>query len=390
MAKSLLSSARVRALSIICGVALFAAGCGGQDTRPLTTMSPKGEQAKDIDSLARLIFYVAGVVFVLVLAALVLMIVKFRVKAGQEEGIDEPEQIHGNDKLEVIWTIVPLVLLMGLAVFNVSVILNLENHDEKAMKVEVVGQQWWWEYRYHLDGDWDSDPEIITANQMVIPVDTDIELKIRSNDVIHSFWIPALNGKKDAVPGRSHKLVFHANEEGTFDGQCTEYCGLSHGYMQMEVKAIAAADFATWTDAQTEPAEEPAAGSLAAEGKAEFEAQCAYCHQVNGLAEGSDGTPDPDYQGLGGDVPVALLSQNAPNLTHLMSRERFAGNMFDLKLDNGDLNVAELESWLRAPDEMKPMNNTRPGEVGNRQGMPNLGLDQTTIDKLVAYLQTLK
>ena len=277
---------------------------------------------------------------------------------------------------------------MVLAVFNVSVILNLEKSDPKALKVEVVGQQWWWEYRYHLDGDWDNDPEIITANQMVIPTGEDVELKIRSNDVIHSFWIPALNGKKDAVPGRSHKLVFHANEEGTFAGQCTEYCGLSHGYMQMEVKAVDGGAFADWLDAEQKPM--PEMTGLAAEGQAEFESRCAYCHQVNGLIEDSGATPNPEYAGLLGDTPPPLLSANAPNLTHLMSRDKFAGNMFDLYLENGELNEAELEAWLRAPDEMKPMNNTRPGEVGNQQGMPNLGLDQGTIDKLVAFLEELK
>ena len=131
-------------------VGLVLSGCGDQETRPLTTWSPKGEQAATIDTLARWIFYVAGVVFVAVPVVIVVLWVKFRVRGHEEEGIDEPEQIHGNDKLEILWTAIPLVLLMVLAVFNVSVILNLEKSDPKALKVEVVGQQWWWEYRYHF------------------------------------------------------------------------------------------------------------------------------------------------------------------------------------------------------------------------------------------------
>lgn len=366
---------------------LFLSSCGNQSTRPLTTWSPKGKQATEIDDLSRMIFIIAGVVGVLVFVILGSILLRYRRRKGDEDGIDEPEQVHGNNRLETLWTIVPAVILFGLAVFNVKTIWSVQEVGKNPMKIEVVGQQWWWEFRYH-DGGFSTDPTIITANQMVIPVDTDIELGIRSRDVIHSFWIPALNGKRDAVPGRTQPLIFHATKTGTFAGQCTEFCGLSHGYMQMEVKVLSQADFAKWVDDQT--ALPKTMTGMAAEGQKEFESRCAYCHQVNGLEKAANGKPNPNYKGLQGTAAPPLLSQNAPNLTHLMSRHKFAGNMFNLYLPDGTVDSAMLEAWLRAPDQLKPMNNARPGNAGNEQGMPNLGLDQPTIDKLVAYLTELK
>lgn len=370
-------------------VALLA-GCADQETRPLTTWHPKGDQARWIDSLSVTIFVIAGVVGVLVMAIIGYVLVRFRRRPDDVDGVDEPKQIEGHNAAELTWTIVPFVLLAVLAVFNIGTILKLPQVSKDALKVEVVGNQWWWEYRYHLDGNLNGDPEIITANQLVIPIDRDIRLAITSKDVIHSFWIPALNGKKDAVPGRSNKLVFHATETGIFEGTCTEFCGLSHAYMAMEVKAISKDDFDVWADAQKKPVDQTALSAKAKEGLTEFQSRCAYCHQVNGLEEGSDGTPNPKYMGLKGDTTPPIRSENAPNLTHLMSRRRFAGNLFPLYEEDGKTaNVSELKKWIAHPDQMKPMNATTPTSVGNQQGMPNLGLDEATIDKLVAFLVEL-
>lgn len=366
------------------------AGCGDQETRPLTTWHPKGDQAHWINSLSVTIFVIAGIVGVLVMGIIGYVVIRFRRRPDDVDGVNEPKQIEGHNAAELTWTILPFVLLAVLAVFNIGTILKLPQVSKDALKVEVVGNQWWWEYRYHLDGDLNSDPEIITANQLVIPVDRDIRLAITSKDVIHSFWIPALNGKKDAVPGRSNKLVFHATETGIFEGTCTEFCGLSHAYMAMEVKALTPEEFDVWADAQKKPIDQTALSATAKEGLTEFQSRCAYCHQVNGLEEGSDGTPNPKYMGLKGDTAPPVRSQNAPNLTHLMSRRKFAGNLFNLYEEDGKTaNVSELKKWVAHPDQMKPMNATTPTSVGNQQGMPNLGLDEATIDKLVAFLVEL-
>ena len=367
---------------------VFLAGCAAtRDTkgRPLTTLSPKGPQAQKIDNLVTPVFAVAGVVFVLVNAAVIFMVWRFRRRRDDVDGVDEPVQMHGNPRLEWAWTILPAILLLGLAVGNVKTLWSLEERDANPLKVEVIGQQWWWEFRYDTNND--GTPDIITANQMVIPAGRQVALTIRSNDVIHSFWIPSLNGKKDAVPGRSNPWSLEADKPGIYDGQCTEFCGLSHGYMRMQVKALSTADYDAWVTAQSAPAAEPAATNTdAVAGRAVFKAQCAQCHQVNGYDETgarTAGKPNTDYRG----AKHPLTSGNAPNLTHLMSRERFAGNMFDLHLGGkteGPINESEVGSWLRNPALKKPM------APDQNRGMPNLGLTEAQIHNLVAYLSTLK
>ncbi len=369
----------------VIGVALVAAlaSCGNQDTYPLTTLSPKGQQADTIHTLVKPIFAIAGVVFVVVQVMVVVIVIKFRRRRGEEHGENDPVQIHGNTPLELTWTALPAILLAGLAVLNVQTIFKLEQRVPDAIHVEVYGQQWWWEYRY--DVDLDGQPDIITANQMVVPAGRQVELNIRSRDVIHSFWIPALNGKMDASPGSTHFMAINANKPGIYEGQCTEFCGLSHGYMRMEVKALTPADYDQWVTDQTASPAEPG-NKLAEEGRTAFLSQCAYCHQVNGLtAEGeySDAGPVADYKGLDGKAVPTVRPGVAPNLTHLMSRERFAGNMFPLHYEDGKPDEGNLKDWLTDPKAMKPM------MPDNQQGMPNLNLDPATIDALVAYLVTL-
>jgi cytochrome c oxidase subunit 2 len=369
---------------------LVLAGCSN-DGRPLTTLDPQAKESNSIHDLAKPVFIVAGIVFVLVEGAVLFLVIRFRRRKGEEDGVDEPVQLHGNSKLEWAWTIAPALVLAVMAVGNITTIWDLENDQVNATtRVDVIGQQWWWEYRYDIDDDGKSD--IITANQLVIPVGETIGLNIRSNDVIHSFWIPALNGKKDAVPGRAHGLSFTADKPGLYQGQCTEYCGLSHGYMRMEVKVLDREDYDIWVAHQLKPAAEPELGTSAAAGKELFFPLCSTCHQINGYAK--DGTktgegPSDDY--LDGNIPEK--SGNAPNLTHLMSRRHFAGNMFPLYLDDadamspipeGEVDAGYLSRWLKDPTAMKPMDPTA------EQGMPNYQLTYADIEKLVAFLATLK
>ncbi len=374
---------------VIAGLAtlgLILSGCGymRDSDAPLNTLDPQGPQAQKIDDLGNKVYVVAAIVFVLVEGGIIYMIFRFRRRSHDEDGVKEPVQTHGHTRLEIAWTIVPAVILAVLAVGNVTTILDLEEVPDDALPVEVVGQQWWWEYRYDIDDD--GAPDIITANQMVIPAGRMIDLEITSNDVIHSFWIPKLNGKRDAVPGYKNDWTLEADEPGTYQGTCTEFCGLSHAYMRMEVKALSPADFDRWVEDQLKPPAEPEPGSLEAEGRQLFEQQCAQCHQINGYdpdAEpdpDTDGQPNPDYRG----AAHPLSSANAPNLTHLMSRDRFAGNLFALYDDEGQPNVANLGAWLRDPVAMKPAN------AQQNRGMPNLGLSEEQINALVAYLTTLE
>jgi len=346
---------------------------------PLDTLEPKGQYARAIDNLVNPVFIIAGVVFVLVQGGVIFMWWKFR-RRPDDDAL--PTQTHGNFKLEIGWTIVPALLLAGVAVASVLTLIDLEDRPEGAKEITVIGQQWWWEYRYDVDGDGEDD--IVTANDLVIPAGESISLSIESRDVIHSFWIPALNGKRDAVPGRSHPLLLQADEPGVFRGQCTEFCGLSHGYMRMRVVALSPEDYAAWEAAQVEGAAVPS-GSLARQGMEQFRTSCSACHLVRG-----DGGNTDVFNG------AALVSGAAPDLTHFASRGAFAGALFDLWEDvdgSGEiepdeigekLNVADLKAWLKDPPGRKPM------APGDGRGMPNLNLTDAQVDALVAYLETLE
>jgi len=368
---------------------------GSDAGRSLTTLSPKGERSQLIQNLIIPVFIVAGLVFIAVEVGIIWLIARFRRNASDVDGVDEPEQVHGNTPLEIGWTVVPAVILAVLAVFNVQTIVALDKVSDDAIQVTVVGQQWWWEYRYDLDADGKAD--IITATEATIPTGRDVKFSIQSNDVIHSFWIPALNGKKDAVPGHTHSLVLEASKPGIFQGQCTEFCGLSHGVMRMQVKALSPADYDLWVKAMLTPAAQPVTEDEIA-GQEIYVGQCARCHQVNGIVPTSKApfeyTSKP-YSNYGKLVNSSLSSKNAPNLSKFMMRDYFIGGLFPLYLGKIEPkvkpyegkaipNTNKLKEWLRNPSEVKAMN------ADNNQGMPNLGLSEQQIDQLTAYLLTLK
>jgi cytochrome c oxidase subunit 2 len=379
-----------RPAALIGGALLALAGCAAD--APLDTLKPQGPISRSIDSLSDPIFLIAGIVFVLVFGASGLIWWKFR----DDHSTDEfPPQVHGNFRAEIAWTIGPAVLMAAIGVFTLFGHFELNGEDRTDIvinvdgtatswdpEIVVVGQQWWWEFRYYfdgLDGVDLSDPrhlppaDIVTANQMVIPVGSEIGLSVTSRDVIHSFWIPALNGKRDAVPRRVSPWKIEADVPGFYFGQCTEFCGLSHARMQMQTVAMTPVDFQAWVDEQMQPAAEPA-DAAAQRGLAVFEGQCTRCHVVNGINGAIDDQPSK-----GAD----LVANAAPNLTHLMSRTTFAGGIFDLYEPDGSLNRTQLEAWLRnAPAE-------KPAYAEGRRGMPAMGLSEGQIDDVVAYLQTL-
>jgi cytochrome c oxidase subunit 2 len=230
--------------------------------------------------------------------------------------------------------------------------------------------------------------------------------------VIHSYWIPRLNGKKDAVPGRVHTLRMEADQPGIYSGQCTEFCGLSHARMRMEAVGLYPADFRTWVDNQLAPYAAPT-DALALTGEATFVAQCSRCHQVNGLTQaGTDAAGNATTTPVLANPDLYVVSGAAPNLTNLMTRNTFAGATWDLlSADCRDkvwkakpeefgalylagvgpecLNQSELREWLRNAPAKKPMfadPNNLESTGGKYRGMPNLNLTDDQIDELVAYL----
>jgi cytochrome c oxidase subunit 2 len=304
-------------------------------------------------------------------------------------------------------------LLAGISLPSIAVNIELTDTDNADCVFNVTGQQWWWEDDYPSAADGTvcgfapstEANTLVTSGQMIIPTDAKVVIRGTSRDVIHSFWVPKLNGKRDMVPGRTHTWNFQADQPGIFAGQCAEFCGLSHANMRMEIVALDDDDFQAWLDNQIAPYESPADGSLAAEGETEFISQCARCHQVNGLtdADGELVIAHPEDQ---------VYSGSAPNLSNLMTRNTFAGATWDLltepcrdevwEADPDEfgplylegvtpdcLNEIQLKEWLRNAPAMKPMYTDPEAltETDNLvRGMPYLALSEDQIDKLVAYL----
>lgn len=375
-------------LALFASALLLVTGCAAD--AELDTLQPQGPTARDIDKLLDPVLIIAYVVFFLVFGATIFIWWKFRDRHEDEEF---PTQVHGNTKLEILWTIIPTLILAVVSVFTLITLssVNSTETNEVMVTVEeesvlwepevvVVGQQWWWEFRYYFDGldgvdlsDARNLPpaDIVTAGQLVMPAGQEIELSITSRDVIHSFWIPALNGKRDAAPGRVHPWKLEADEPGVYFGQCTEFCGLSHSRMRMQAIALEPEDFQTWVDQQlTDQDPDLITDEAVARGLTVFENQCARCHVVNGVN---------DETSIGAD----LVSNAAPNLTHFMSRTTYAGGIFNLYEPDGTIDRTQLEAWLRnAPAE-------KPAYAEGRRGMPALGLSEDEIDDVVAYLETL-
>jgi cytochrome c oxidase subunit 2 len=386
---------RFAPVALVLPLVLLLASCASD--APQTTLEPKGPIARSIDSLWDGVFLVAVVVFIIVEFGTLALVIRFRKRKGDtdEDDDDLPAQTHGNTRLELAWTILPAIMLAVVGFFTLTTLVDINERDEDDLTIQVTGQQWWWEYTYDSDGDGEfTDEDVLTANDLVIPAGVDVNLDIRSNDVIHSYWIPALNGKKDAVPGRSHPLRLNADEAGVYVGQCTEYCGLSHGYMRQRVVALPQDEFDAWLEDQQGDAEMPS-GEEAEAGAELFATQCSGCHLARGINDA-----EFEEQGDGSEL---LVSANAPDLTHFASRGVFAGAIFDLWVDEdgdgivevdeigGELNRGDLEAWLRDPPGHKPMDAPALPEPGGEpiRGMPNLNLQEEQIDQLVAFLQTL-
>ena len=332
---------------------LVTAGCASD--APQDTLDPAGPYAETIDNLFMPVVWVAAAVFILVQGVIVFAVIRWRRRPTDDDD-DMPVQLHGNTKLEIGWTILPALVLGLIAVFTVPVIFELDAEPADALEVNVTGQKYWWGFDYPTDQpEFGISEGIVTANELHIPAGQPVYLTLTSPDVIHSFWAPRLNGKRDVVPGRTHTWSLQADEPGAYSGQCAEFCGASHANMRLKVVAHDPAGWDDWvTEMQTAPV--PPLAGAPAEGFELFQQRgCAACHRVEGAY----------------DV-VAPDSPPAPDLTKLFTRDCFAGCIYDLN------DRAELEAWLRDPQR----------KAGSLMVIGQLTEDD--IDKLYAYLETLQ
>ena len=324
--------ASIGALAIMLGLA----GCARDG--PMTTLIARSDLARSILHLYGIITWVAVAIALIVAAVLAWVLFRYH---GRDDAL--PPQTRGHTALEIGWTVAPALVLLAITVPTIQVIFRTQAAPgPAALEITVVGHQWWWEFSY-------PSLEVVTANELHVPAGRPVALTLLGPDVIHSFWVPQLGGKRDVVPGRLNRLIFTAETPGEYRGQCAEFCGASHANMGMRVIVDAPDAFERWVAAQKAAPAEPA--GLAAEGKAIFTASaCVGCHTIRGVSAGALG----------------------PDLTTFGSRRTLAAGM----LPN---TVQTVAAWLKNPPALKP---------GAK--MPALGLTDDQARAVATYLLSLK
>jgi len=240
-------------------------------TTVASIVTPKGSEADRIAGAWWLMFGLAAIVYVVVAGLIVYATVRGRRRGARPSGLREDA---------FIWiggVAAPVVILFVLAVVTVHTTEALRRPARGALAVDVAGEDWWWAVRY-------PGTDIVTANEIHLPVDRPVDLRLTSDNVIHSFWVPELAGKQDAIPGQPNHLRFTPEATGTFIGRCAEYCGLQHAHMEIRVIVQTATDFGRWQARQEATRTEPVS-DVAAAGAAIFQRQaCAGCHTVRGTS----------------------------------------------------------------------------------------------------------
>ncbi|HEX9109243.1 MAG TPA: cytochrome c oxidase subunit II [Longimicrobiales bacterium] len=323
--------------------------CLGACETASSAVAPAGPQAGKIADFFWVTLAILGTVWVLVIVFLLYAAQRRRLPPGEDPG-----QAPDVDARLTRWvgaaTIVTALIVIGFLVADVAVGRSLQRLAGKpnAVYVTVIGHQWWWEVRYTA-----SDPtkEVVTANELHIPVGRPVSIAGKSIDVIHSFWVPQLHGKRDLIPGYTTNLWLQADRPGIYRGQCAEFCGLQHAHMALLVVAQPEAEYEAWLEQQRDTALAPTS-PVAQRGQQVFLAtSCALCHSIRG---------------------TSAASNNGPDLTHVASR---------LTLGAGTLpnNVGALSGWILDPHAAKPGNN-----------MPGNALATEDLHALVTYLGGLR
>ena len=417
-------------------IALLAlAACA--DSYPNTTFDPHSELGREIDAIWDRLLLLGTIVFVLVEAALLFVVFRYR-RRGNETG--SPPQTHGNAFLEIVWTIIPAVILLFIAVPTVRTIFKTQAKAVAgALEIQVIGHQWWWEFRY-------PEYNIVTANEIYIPTGRTVNFKMTSQDVIHSFWIPQLAGKRDVIANRTNYIWFTPDSTlgaSVWNGFCTEYCGASHANMRFRVFTVKPDQFASWVAGQQHPAAvgaqpnapppmlppfpgarndraapappmNPAAGAqgaatatLASAGpaytfprnQAEFDYAKPHTPVPAGLSftAGLTGNAARGQQAYSSAACIGChtitgnpmsLGVTGPNLTHFGSRATIGAGLYPNT-------PAYLALWIKNARKMKPgilMPTLGKGEYDPqlKTNVTTGGLDDQQIADIVAYLTSLK
>ncbi|MDQ2914861.1 MAG: cytochrome c oxidase subunit II [Chloroflexota bacterium] len=314
-------------------------------------LDPRGPQAESIGFVYWVLFGCAAVVLAIVVGALTYSGIKFRDRPGRVA-----EQFHGQNTLELIWTVVPTIMVISFTALSWQR-LNFINdvNTDAAMTIRVEGRQWAWAFTYPDQQMFKlKDGTTLQAGEQIdIPVGQKIKLELTAKDVIHSFWVPNLGGKKDAVPGHTTTMWLQADEPGTYKGQCTEYCGDGHADMLITVVAHPQSEYATWAAEAVKQADLLQDPKTTVGRQAFLTGACAGCHAVKG---------------------TTAVAKVGPDLTHIASKPNIAGVLSPVNQEN-------LTKWVRNAPSIKP------GIV-----MPKFEgvLPDDQIDAIVQWLLTLK
>ena len=315
---------------------------------PLSYLVAYGEKTNHVVPLTWGVLVISTVVVAIV--TLLVTVGAWRRRASAAEAIAAVpiERSAGGLRWVTFGVVISSAVLLFSLVWTVIVLAKINGPaSPPALTIEITGEQWWWKARYLND---DPSQVITTANEIHIPVGVPIRLKLLGDDVIHSFWVPALTGKMQTIPGQVNLTWMQANKQGVYRGQCTQYCGEQHAHMAFLVVADSPQDFERWRREQVTSAA-PIKATAILRGEHSFTFHCGACHSVRGTA-------------AGGTV--------APDLTHLMSRMTLAAGA----LPNTPGNLA---GWIANPQQVKP---------GTR--MPNLYLSGPELSDVTSYLETLK
>jgi cytochrome c oxidase subunit II len=311
---------------------------------PWGPLDPHSSEMLEISNLFWIMLVLSAIVFVIVTGFLILNIVRFTAKPGQEVG----QQIYGSRRIELAWTAIPFLILIAAFGITVKAIHDINTPPAKLgtpLNIVARGHQWWWEFYY-------PSLKIETANEVHVPVGTSLHFHVESADVVHSYWVPTLQRQIDANPGQDNAVFVTMNKPGTYDGMCYEYCGDDHAWMKFRMVVQTKAQFKAWAKHEKAPAASPTGGLAAVGATVFFSNTCVECHAITGT-------------GAGGVV--------GPNLTHLASR-------WTIGAGAAPMTLRDAMAWVRNPNTYKPGVLMPP--------YPNLS--RTQLRALATYLLSLK
>ncbi|MER3451104.1 MAG: cytochrome c oxidase subunit II [Thermus sp.] len=323
-----------KGISVLLGLGLALAEAGHR----VGVLNPATSFNREVSWLLIWVLVFAVLIFGVVAGSLTYIALRFRAK-GNEVG--EPPQIHGNDRLEVIWTAIPIVIVLILFGLTAKSLVQVNKAVPGAFTVEVTGYQFWWDFTYPGLG-------LRTSNELILPVGVPVQLEVTSGDVIHSFWVPGLSGKQDAIPGQKNRIHFTPEKPGNYYGVCAELCGASHARMLFRVLVLPKEEFDRFV-AEAQAYQPPVANPR---GREVFQQNCAACHNATGKK------------------PPAVIG---PELA-------FVGNRLSLGAGIMDHTPEHLKAWIRNPAGFKP--------GVKMPGFPQLS--EADLNALVGYLEGLK